>query len=125
MSPGFFVGWVGFFVVERLPHVALDQKHELSYAYASLLGSQAKFGALRSIRFTQTSPTTVGAVHGNADKIRPPSRMTARYNCPRKNISNQAQSALKEMLGLSQPGTAIPLGCNKTTWLGHLPLTSL
>lgn len=49
--------------------MALDQKHELSYAYASLLGSQAKFGALRSIHFTQTSLTTVGAVRANVDKM--------------------------------------------------------
>lgn len=63
------VGCFFVVVVERLLHVALDQKHELSYAYASLLGSQAKFGALRSIHFTQTSLTTVGAVRANVDKI--------------------------------------------------------
>jgi len=85
----FFI-MVFFCCFKRLLHMALYQKHELSCAYASLPGSQTKSGALCSIHFTQPSPTRAGAVHVNDDKLWPPSRMIASYNCPRKNISSQA-----------------------------------
>lgn len=105
--------------------MALDLKHEPSCAWASLPGSQPKSGALCSLHFTQTSLTAVGAEHADGDKIRPPSGMITSFNCPSENTSSQAERGLKELLGLSQPGGAIPFGCNKTTWLGRPLLTSL
>lgn len=112
-------------VVKRPGHMALDQKHEPSCAWSSLPRSQPRSGVLCSIYFTQTSLTAVGAEHADGDKIRPPSGVMASFNCPSENTSSQAERGLKELLGLSQPGGAIPFGCNKTTWLGRLLLTSL
>lgn len=68
---GFFVVCFCFFFFVLLRGCCIwhDQKCELSYAYASLPGSQAKFGALCSTHFTQTSLMTVGAVYANCDKI--------------------------------------------------------